>query len=47
VNGRDELSIASKVAIDEEYIINQSLCFDINILRMTFLKVISSDGVLH
>jgi len=47
VNGLDELSIASKVAIDEEYIINKSLWFDINILRMTFLKVISSDGVLH
>mgnify|MGYP006110650887 CR=1 FL=1 len=47
MKARDEMSIARKVVIDEEYTINQSLWFEINILRMTFLKVIRSDGVLH
>ena len=47
VNGRDELSIAGKAALDEEYMSNQSLWFDIKILRMTFLKVINRDGVVH
>ena len=47
MNARDEMSIARKVVIDEEYTINQSLWFEINVLRMTSLKVIRSDGVLH
>ena len=47
MNARDEMSIARKVVIDEEYTINQSLWFEINVLRMTSLKVINSDGVLH
>lgn len=47
MNVRDEMMIANKVTFDEEYTINQSLWFEINILRMTFLKVINSDGVLH
>jgi len=47
VNGRDELSIPSKVALDVEYMNNQSFWFDIKILWMTFLKVIKRDGVSH
>ena len=47
VNGRDELSIAGKAALDEEYMSNRSLWFDIKILRMTFLKVINRYGVVH
>jgi len=47
VNGRDELSIACKAALDEEYMSNRSLWFDIKILRMTFLKVINRYGVVH
>ena len=47
VNGRDELSIASKVELDVEYFNRQSFWFDMKILWMTFLKVIKRDGVSH
>jgi len=47
VNGRDELSIADKVALDVEYLNQQSFWFDIKILWMTFLKVANRDGVSH
>ena len=47
VNGRDELSIPDKVALDVEYLNRQSFWFDLKILWMTFLKVINRDGVSH
>jgi O-antigen biosynthesis protein WbqP len=47
VNGRDELSIPDKVALDIEYLNRQSFWFDIKILWMTFLRVINRDGVSH
>ena len=47
VNGRDELPIPQKVALDAQYLERQSIWFDIKILWMTFLKVIRSDGVSH
>ena len=47
VNGRDDLLISDKVALDEEYLDNQSLFFDIKILWLTFLRVIKRDGVSH
>jgi O-antigen biosynthesis protein WbqP len=47
VNGRDELSIPDKVALDVEYLDRQSFWFDMKILWMTFLKVIKRDGVSH
>jgi O-antigen biosynthesis protein WbqP len=47
VNGRDELSIPDKVALDVEYLNHQSFWFDMKILWMTFLKVIKRDGVSH
>ena len=47
VNGRDELSIPDKVALDTEYLNRQSFWFDIKILWMTLFKVVKSDGVLH
>ncbi|MDC0470439.1 sugar transferase [Candidatus Pseudothioglobus singularis] len=47
VNGRDELSIPDKVALDVEYLNLQSFWFDIKILWMTFLKVLRGDGVSH
>ena len=47
VNGRDELSIPDKVALDIEYLNRQSFWFDMKILWMTFLKVMSRDGVSH
>jgi len=47
VNGRDELSILDKVALDVEYLNRQSFWFDVKILWMTFLKVMKRDGVSH
>ena len=47
VNGRDELSISDKVALDEEYLNSRSFWLDMKILWMTFLKVVKRDGVSH
>ena len=47
VNGRDELSIVDKVALDIEYLNRQSFWFDMKILWMTFLKVMKRKGVSH
>lgn len=47
VNGRDQLSIAEKVALDVEYLNNQSFWFDIKILWMTFLKVFKGVNISH
>lgn len=47
VNGRDGLSIVDKVKLDEEYKNYQSLLFDIKIVWLTFLKIISPEGVSH
>ena len=47
VNGRDELSIPDKVALDVEYMNRKSFSFDLKIIWMTFLKVINSQGISH
>ena len=47
VNGRDELSISEKVNIEVEYLHRKSFWFDLKILWMTVLKVISSHGISH
>ena len=47
VNGRDELPIPQKVELDAEYLRRQSFIFDLKVLWMTVLKVISRDGVSH
>ena len=47
INGRDELSIPEKVALEVEYMQKKSFWFDLKILWMTFLKVINNQGVLH
>jgi O-antigen biosynthesis protein WbqP len=47
VNGRDELPIPQKVALDAEYLQRQGLCFDFYIMWITFLKVVRRDGVSH
>jgi O-antigen biosynthesis protein WbqP len=47
VNGRDELSIPDKVALDVEYMNRKSFFFDLKIIWMTFLKVINSQGISH
>jgi O-antigen biosynthesis protein WbqP len=47
INGRDELSIPKKVALDIEYLKKQSFIFDIKILWATALKVLKRDGISH
>jgi O-antigen biosynthesis protein WbqP len=47
VNGRDELPIPDKVALDREYLERQSLGFDVQIIWLTVKKVINSEGVSH
>ena len=45
VNGRDELSIPDKVKMDEYYLKNKSLWFNIKILVTTVSKVLKMEGV--
>ena len=47
VNGRDELPIPQKVALDMAYMQRRSLWLDVRILWLTALKVVSRDGVSH
>jgi O-antigen biosynthesis protein WbqP len=47
INGRDELPIPDKVALDVEYLRRQSLWFDIRIIALTAIKVIRRDNVIH
>ena len=47
VNGRDELLISDKVMLDVAYLQQQSLSFDICILWLTLVKVVTQDGVSH
>ena len=47
VNGRDELSIPEKVKLEVEYLDRKSFWFDLKILWMTILKVISRHGISH
>ena len=47
INGRDELIIPQKVAIELEYMEKKSFWFDLKILWMTLLKVLKNQGVSH
>ena len=47
VNGRDELSLEQKVALEKEYLANKSLFVDFQILIKTFTNVLFSKGVTH
>ena len=47
INGRDELPIPLKVALDIEYLQRISLLFDLKIILLTGLKVIRRDNVTH
>jgi O-antigen biosynthesis protein WbqP len=47
INGRDELPIPQKVALDVDYLQRQSLWFDIKIIWFTFVKVVKKDGISH
>lgn len=47
IHGRDELPIPVKVEFDSWYLQNRSLFLDMKILFMTFLKVVTREGVTH
>jgi O-antigen biosynthesis protein WbqP len=47
INGRDELPIPQKVALDVDYLQRQSLWFDMKIIWLTFVKVVKKDGISH
>jgi len=45
INGRDEVSIAEKVALDAEYLRRQGFWFDLTILLRTVLPVVTGKDV--
>ena len=47
INGRDELPIPEKVALDVEYLHRKSFLFDIKIILLTAWKVVKRDNVTH
>lgn len=47
INGRDELPIPEKVKLDVAYTERQSLLFDLQIILLTFVKVLRRDGIQH
>lgn len=47
INGRDELPIPEKVALDVEYLHRRSFIFDIKIIFLTFVKVLKKEGITH
>lgn len=47
INGRDEISIAQKVQLEQVYLNRKSFLFDIEILVKTFTNVLFSKGVSH
>jgi O-antigen biosynthesis protein WbqP len=47
VNGRDELSLEDKVKYEMEYLNRKSFGFDLKIIVMTFVKVLTTRGVSH
>jgi O-antigen biosynthesis protein WbqP len=47
INGRDEISIEAKVALEKEYLDRRSVWFDFMIVIKTFTSVLLSKGVAH
>jgi O-antigen biosynthesis protein WbqP len=47
INGRDELPIAEKAALDSEYLQQRSTWLDIKIIFMTIFRVLRRDNVAH
>ena len=47
INGRDELPIPQKVALDVQYLKQRSFWIDMKILILTFIKVIKHESVSH
>jgi O-antigen biosynthesis protein WbqP len=47
INGRDEIPIPQKVALDRAYLENRSIWLDMQILMRTAVKVVRRDNVTH
>jgi O-antigen biosynthesis protein WbqP len=47
INGRDEISVAQKVQLEQEYLYKKTFLFDIEILIKTFTNVLFRKGVSH
>ena len=47
INGRDEISIAKKVQLEQEYLYKRSFLFDVEILIKTFMNVLFRKDVSH
>ncbi|MBI4679903.1 MAG: sugar transferase [Nitrospirae bacterium] len=47
INGRDTIPIPLKVELDDYYLRNKSLLFDMKILWMTLIKVLRAEDVKH
>ena len=48
INGRDEISLEEKVALEKEYLEKKSFMFDVKIFFMTFLSAFfNKEGVSH
>jgi O-antigen biosynthesis protein WbqP len=47
INGRDDLPISRKVALDIEYLETKSFWMDIKIMCLTGIKVLNRDNVTH
>lgn len=47
VNGRDEMSLESKVGFEKEYLGRKSFWFDVRIIALTFTEVLKRQGVRH
>lgn len=45
INGRDNIPISQKVLYEEQYLLNRSFWFDLNILWKTFFAVFKIKGV--
>lgn len=47
VNGRDDLSIPDKVALDAHYLRHRSMAMDLAIIARTALSAVTGEGVRH
>lgn len=47
INGRDEISLEEKVALEKEYLERKTIWLDLKILIFTFTSVLASEGVKH
>ena len=47
INGRDELPIAVKAALDGEYVLRRGFFFDLKIMALTGLRVFQARGVVE